>query len=147
MADRLPSDHDSVETVRARVERHGGSRRLAIPREAVPDDESLVRVVLDERIRFGRLNEGTEDDRWLVGVFDTTRGASDHGSGQDRLDPWLDENDRSIGSSVEVDVIEPGRRYGLRVPGARTVYTGVERPDAGLDAIARRLADGADTGE
>lgn len=141
MADRIPSDHPSIETVRARIERHGGSCRLAIPRAIIPDETSVVRVVLDGRIRFARLGEGTADDRWLIGVYDTTRAATEPDNGSDRLEPWLEKIDRAIGASIEIDVIEPGYRYGIREPGTRAVYDAVERTTGSLDAIARNLDD------
>ena len=141
MADRLPSDHPSIETVRARVERHGGGKRLAVPEAVLPTDESVVRVVVDEDTRFARLGAGSTDARWIVGLYETSRAAADPSAGTNQLASWLDDHDRSVGSSVEFDVIEPDYCYGLREPGARTVYRGIKRSSTGLDAIARDLSD------
>lgn len=141
MADRLPSDHPSIETVRARVERHGGGIRLAVPGSVLPEDGAVPRVVLDERTRFGRLASGTGDNQWVVGLYDTTKGVTDPTVGQDRLEPWLSAHGRGVGTSVEVDVIEADRQYGIREPGTRTVYQDVKPRSRSLDAIARGLED------
>lgn len=141
MADRLPSDHPSIETVRARVERHGGGKRLAVPEAVLPANESVVRVVVDEETRFARLGAGRTDARWIVGLYETSRAAADPSAGTNQLESWLDEHERTVGSSVEVDVIEQDYCYGLREPGTRTVYRGIERSSTGLDAIASDLVD------
>lgn len=139
---RIPSDHASIESVRAQVVRHGGGRgRLEIPNGVLPDADGMMRVVIDEEIRFGSIvtNAGEEDD-WLTGVYDSPRLARS-GSGENALDQWLEDHDRSIGSSVHVDIITHGYAIGLRAPGDRELYPSVESPSSSLDAIARSLED------
>ena len=141
MTDRLPSDHPSIETVRVPVERHGGGLRLAVPTDVIPADETVVRIIVDERTRFASFTRMNGESQWLIGVYDTMKGASAPSTGTNRLVEWLTDRERGPGSSVEIDVIEPGFLYGLREPGTRTVYQGFERPSASLSAIARDLED------
>lgn len=141
MANRLPSDHASIETVRARIERHGGGYRLSVPRSVVPSDETVVRVVLEESVRFARLGRDGTEQRWITGVYGTSRGAREPDIGDDRLPAWLDRIGRDVGTSVELDVIESGERYGLREPGTRTVYAAPDSPADGLASIAADLTD------
>lgn len=142
MVDRLPSDHPSVESVRSRVARHGGARkRIEVPAEILPD-EDVIRVVINEETYFGSLHAGpSATERWITGVYESPRLARDPGDAEDYLEAWLDRHDRSPGSSVLVDVIEPEYAIGLRPPGERTVYEAVESPSDSLDAIARSLEE------
>ena len=139
MAQRVPSDHPTVETVRARVERHGGRHRLTVPSSVLPNEESVIQVVVDERTRFASVRPIGDEERWLTGLYDTHRSAEE--GGDDRLGRWLDENDRQAGSSVEFDIVAEGRTYGIRPPGETAIYRIADAPDAGLAAIARDLED------
>lgn len=141
MPDRLPSDHPTVETIRAHVERHGGGYRLVVPHDTFSTDDATVRIVLEDSIRFARIRNGNEQEQWITGIFASSRGATDPGSGTNRLNQWLEEQNRTTGSSVELDIIESGYYYGLREPGTRTVYTGLKRPSASLSSIAQSIED------
>ncbi len=140
--DRIPHDHPSLEHVRATVARHGGHRRrLEIPAGILPD-ESTIRVVLSESIRFGRISRqpGETADR-ITGVYDSAGAAKSGNPGTDRLQSWLDERDRHPGDSVHVDVITPNYAIGLRGPGESTVYPAIDPPTNSLDSIARSIED------
>lgn len=141
MPNRIPSDHSSIVTIRARVERHGGGRRLALPESTIAGEETTFRLILADRTCFARIDRSPDDAEWITGVYDSSRGADDPSQGTDRLGPWLEEHDRAPGASVELDVIEAGFLYGLRVPGTRTVYEAVGKPDDSLASIARNLED------
>jgi hypothetical protein len=141
MSDRLPSDHPSVTTLRASLARSGGTRRpcLRLPDEAREgvDAGAFVRLVLDGTDRHARV---AADDRGLLvrGAYDTKPAARAR-DGPNRLVEWADAHGRAPGDAVELDVLDAGFQYGLRVPGERVVYTTTDRPDASLSAIADRL--------
>ena len=149
MTDRISSDHPSITTVRATLERHGATDRprIAIPpthAEAVPAGE-VVRLVLDERTYHARVDRTFDGEgRQLTGAYDSPTYAREPGSGPNRLAAWVASADLTIGGSVLVDVIEPGFAYGLRKPGATAVYDAIEPPKDSLAAIARSIEEGAD---
>lgn len=138
--DRIASDNPAIETRRATVARYGGTRkRVEIPGD-VPTDE-VVRLVLDGTTYHARIEGGFADaDPYVAGASDTPEGARS-GDGSDRLQEWLDSADRSPGSTVLLDVIEPEFAYGLRKPGEEAVYDAVEKPSDSLASIARDLEE------
>ncbi|WP_135533986.1 MULTISPECIES: hypothetical protein [Halostella] len=146
MADRVPSDHDSVTTVRATLSTAGSTRRrrLELPADAAeefPADE-VVRLVVDGSEFHARIETAlTDETRILSGAYDAPRFARSPGDAPDRLGPWLDDVDVAVGDSVLVDVVEPGFKYGVREPGERVVYEATESPDDSLAAIAERVED------
>lgn len=146
MADRIPSDHDAVTTVRATVATAGSTRRrrVEIPSDAAdlfPADE-VVRLVVDGAEYHARIEAAlTGETRIFSGAYDSPRFARSPGDAPDRLGPWLDGVDVAIGDSVLVDVIEAGFKYGLREPGERVVYEATESPDDSLASIAEQLED------
>lgn len=134
--DRIPSDHPSIENVRVEVARYGGTRRrVELPPDILPSAHT-VRVVLDGAIKFGAISP---EEGWLTGVYESPRLAREPGDADNLLEPWLDANDRTVGSSVHVDVITPEYAIGLRAPGEREVYPTIEPPSSSLDRIARSL--------
>lgn len=143
MADRIASDHPSVTTVDATVERAGRTDcpKLVLPPEAAslfPDDE-VVRVVLDGTKR-ARLAYSFDDEPEIRGVYDTPDQARE-GRGDNRLPDWLDAQGLDFGRTVHVDVVEAEFEYGLRAPGEHRVYEATEAPDSGLADIARQVED------
>jgi hypothetical protein len=139
VTDRLPSDHPSVETVRATLARRGRTRsRLALP----ADDRfplTPTRLVLDGDTYHGRIESG-EDGVEINGAYDNARLARER-DGEDRLEAWRRNAEIDHGRSVLVDVVEAGFLYGVREPGERVVYDAVESPDEGLAAIVRKFDD------
>lgn len=137
MTDRVPSDHPTVETVRATLERRGRTRS----RLSLPDDDrfplDIVRLVLDGDTSHARI-ESNRAGPEINGAYDNARLARER-TGDDRLEEWRAESDIDYGRSVLVDVVEPGFLYGVREPGERAVYEAVESPDESLAAIARDL--------
>ncbi|WP_152040813.1 DUF7112 family protein [Salinigranum salinum] len=138
MPERVPSDHPSVATYRTSLERSGGTRRpcLRLPAAAAVD-EGIVRLVLDGDAFYAPV---TRDTTGLVvrGAYDNRRMARER-EGTNRLVEWADSVGRDPGDAVEFDEVDPGALYGLRVPGARAVYTAIETPRDSLSAIAERL--------
>jgi hypothetical protein len=140
VTDRLPSDHPSVETVRATLARRGRTRsRLALP----ADDRfprTSTRLVLDGDTYHTHIESSREAGVEINGAYDNTRLARER-AGEDRLEAWRAASNIDYGRSVLVDVVEAGFLYGVREPGERVVYDAVESPDEGLAAIARDLDD------
>lgn len=159
MPERLPSDHASVRTVRGRIERSGGMRRpcLRLPADIDVAPGDYVRVVLDGDQYHARVRDDS-DGVVIRGAYDNRRLARDPESdvrdaaaGESGADPqvatnrlveWFEGADLSYDSAVEVDEVVPGFLYGVRVPGARTVYAVPREPDDSLSSIAERLDDG-----
>lgn len=152
MTDRVPSDHASVRTIRASLARAGGTRRPCLRLPDAPEDADgadalsvesgdLVRLVLDGRTYHARVDG---DARGLVvrGAYDNRRAARER-SGPNRLVEWAASAGVEPGDAVEVDAVEPGHLYGVRVPGRRAVYEATSPPDDSLASIAERL-DGED---
>lgn len=142
MADRISSDHPSVQTVRATCTETPTGHSVDLPsedRDAFPVDE-VVRIVLEEDELFARIERSlTGDELSISGVYETPDGAREPGSGPDRLADWIDDHDVSTGGSILVDVIEPEFLYGLREPGATAYYDASEPPSDSLSDIATRL--------
>ena len=136
--DRIASDNPAIETRRATVARHGGTRkRVEIPGD-VPTGE-IVRLVLDGTTYHTRIEGGFADaDPHVAGAYETPEMARS-GDGTEHLQAWLDAADRSPGSTVLLDVIEPEFAYGLRAPGEEVVYDAIEKPRDSLASIARDL--------
>ena len=142
MPDSVPSDHDSVTSRRAKMVRSGGTRRpcLRLPDDVDVEAGDLIRLVLDGATRHARV-ESDATGRLVRGAFDNRRLARSGSEGPNRLVEWAQRHDRGPGSAVELDEVEAGFLYGLRVPGERAVYEATEKPDDSLSSIAERLAD------
>lgn len=144
MADRLPSDHPSIATVRATLTETTTGHRVSIPadeRDRFPADD-VVRVVLDGAERFARVERAlTGDDLSIDGAYDAPRLARNPGEGTDRLAAWIESADVRVGGSVLIDVVESDFLYGLRAPGERTVYEAKEPPNESLSSIAKDLEE------
>jgi hypothetical protein len=142
MTDRVPSDHASVRTVRGQLTRSGGTRRpcLRLPDELADslDAGDFVRLVLDGDATHARVSE---DANGLVvrGAYDDKSLAREPGDAPNRLVEWVEANDRPIDSAVEIDEVEAGYFYGVRVPGRRAVYSPSTPPKDSLSSIAERL--------
>jgi hypothetical protein len=143
VADRVPSDHPSVDSVRAELVRAGRTDRprVALLEKAAdrfPDGE-VVRLVVDGAERFTRVDGGDRGDRrQLRGAHETPADARDRHAGSDHLGDWQDAHDVRFGGAVLVDVVEDGYKYGLRAPGERAVYESGS-PDSSLADIAEDL--------
>lgn len=140
MPDRISSDSDSVGTLRAELARSGGTRRPALRLPDGIDCEAgdLVRLVLDRREYHARIDEDREG-LLIRGAYDNRRLARTDGDGANRLVEWAADRGRDPGESVDLDEIDPGYLYGVRVPGERAVYEVTEKPDDSLAEIARDL--------
>jgi hypothetical protein len=141
MADRIPSDHSTVESYRAALSRVGRTSRprIELPPELDVTAGDLVRVSLGGTEYHARIESGPDGDPELRGAYDNQRLARTDGEGTNRLRAWVQAADVSIGRSVKIDVVTSGYKFGIRKPGERVVYTTRKPPDDGLGAIARDL--------
>ncbi|GAB3325401.1 hypothetical protein EI982_11040 [Haloplanus rallus] len=142
MPDRVASDGDAVTTYRAELARSGGTRRpcLRLPDDVAVDPGEFVRLVLDGDEYHARVDADASGPL-LRGAYDNRRLARSDREGTNRLVEWVRGTDLDVGRSVDVDEVTPGHRYGVRVPGRRTVYSVTRRPDDSLTAIAEDLRD------
>ncbi|MFC6863578.1 hypothetical protein ACFQGE_08890 [Halomicroarcula sp. GCM10025817] len=140
MADRVPSDHDAVETHRVPIARVGrtDSPQVVLPDAVALEDGSVVRVALDGTQYHAAVERDIDGDRVLSHVADNARLARER-EGENRLAEWVRDADVSLGGSAHFDVVTPGHEYGLRTPGTRVVYTTTERPNRSLSDIAESL--------
>ncbi|WP_410766340.1 hypothetical protein [Haloferax sp. DFSO60] len=140
MPEQLPSDHPSVQTFRAKLARSGGTRRpcLRVPDGVSATDGDFVRLHLDGTAYHARIST---DASGLVirGAYDNKRLARMPGDGENRLVEWCRDNDRGPGEAVELDELDGGYHFGLRVPGVRTVYRITKRPNDSLANIAEKF--------
>ena len=143
MTERVPSDHPSVSSHRARLVRSGGTRRpcLRLPEDAALGAGDTVRLILDGDEYHARVATDAGTDPVVRGAYDNRRLARE-GGGTNRLVAWAEDNDCATGDAVALDEIEPGDLYGLRVPGERVVYEATKGPDDSLADIASKLDDG-----
>lgn len=140
MPDRVPSDHATVSTFRARVARSGGTRRPCL---RLPDEVDLaggddVRLVLD-RDEFHARVQADASGLLVRGAYDLRSEVSDPAGAENRLVEWLRDVGRGPDSAVEFDEVVPGDVYGVRVPGKRAVYSVSESPGGSLQDIAENL--------
>jgi hypothetical protein len=139
VAERVPSDHPSVTTHRAKLERSGGTRRpcLRLPDGVSLAEGDIVRLVLGGDERHAVV---TADTRGLVvrSAHDNRRMARER-DGENRLVEWADAVGKGPGDAVEVDEVVPGTLYGVRAPGTRAVYSATEPPRDSLSSIAESL--------
>jgi hypothetical protein len=140
MSDRVPSDHASVTTYRAEIERSGGTRRpsLRLPDDVALADGDIVRLVLDGAQYHARV-DADASGLLVRGAADNRRLARTPGEGTNRLVEWVEATGRGPGSAVDVDEVEAGFLYGVRVPGTRVVYEATESPDDSLADIAEKF--------
>lgn len=150
MTERVPSDHPSVSTVRARIERRGATTTPRVGIDAadadcLPDGD-VVRVVLSGTTAHARPRRTAEGRAVIDGAFETPALARDPGSAADRLVEWIEATDLALGRTVLLDVVVADFLYGLRVPGETAVYDAHEPPSSSLADIAARVDGGGSDG-
>jgi len=140
VADRVPSDHETVETHRVPVESVGRTDRprVVLPDELALDDGDTVRLALDGDQYHAVVETNLDGEPILSHVADNRRLARER-DGTNRLTEWIADSDVSLGGSAHLDVITDGAEYGLRTPGKRIVYTATDGPDSSLSDIAQNL--------
>jgi hypothetical protein len=140
VTERLPSDHDAVDSHRVHLERVGRTNRLRVP---LPDDLAhepgdLVRLSFEGTVAHARVEE-TLDGRPVLDRAADNRRLVRRGEGENRLREWTEATERSVGDPVVVDVLTAGYAYGIRRPGERIVYGAPDPPADSLSRIAEDL--------
>ncbi|PSP82533.1 hypothetical protein BRC96_09930 [Halobacteriales archaeon QS_6_64_34] len=140
MSERVPSDHDAVDTHRVPVEAIGrtGRPRVVLPDEIDLQDGDIVTLALDGDGYEARVETSLDGDRTVTHVADNRRLARER-DGENRLTEWVAGADVAVGGSAHLDVVTEGHQYGLRTPGKRVVYTATDAPDSSLSDIASDL--------
>lgn len=140
MADRVASDHDTVETHRLSVDTVGRTSRYRIELPAGLDVAAgdVIRLDFGGQQSQAQVTESLDGTLELRGAYANARLARED-EGEDRLGPWLEEAGLDAGRSVLLDVLVDGSQYGLREPGSRTVYTVATPPSDSLSSIAEDL--------
>lgn len=143
MTDRISSEHSNIPTVRGRLVRHAGRRlRLELPDDPeIVQDAAYLTAILDGQSHVARLH-AIDGVNAIVGLFYTQAAASAGDMGADRLQEWVARHKLRPPDSVAIDVIEPGERVGIRLPGDRATYRVTPQPDPTLASIAERFTDG-----
>ncbi len=143
MPDRISSTHPSIETYRGTLKRAGSTRRPIVRvNEQDPTifpPETIVRVEVDEQEYHAEIQRKI-DTIEFNGLFDSPRFARNANNDRNQLPDWVNQHDSlDIGRELLVDVLEPGFKYGFRIPGRNTTYRALSRPDSDLHAIAQQL--------
>ncbi len=145
MVERVSSENESVETVRATLASVGATGR---PRVSVPEDvadrfpaDELVTLVLGGKTYHARIDVALNDSLEIRGAYDNRRMARE-ADGGNRLVEWADRQGLDVGRSVLLDTVVEGERYGVRKPGETCVYEVPETTgSASLDSIAQSLEE------
>jgi hypothetical protein len=140
VADRLPSDHDAVESRRGELTQVGRTDRpqVELPRDLSVAPGEMIRVALDGTGYSTEVAETLAGTPVIRHVADNDRLARER-AGTNQLAEWVRTADVTIGNAVTVDVVTEGYMYGIRTPGQRAVYTATEQPDSSLADIAAEL--------
>jgi len=140
MSDRVPSDHDAVDTHRVPIEALGRTGRpsVVLPDELDLRDGDIVTLTLGGDDYEARVETSLEGDTVVRHAADNRRLARER-DGENRLVEWVEDAAVSVGGSAHLDVVTAGHQYGLRTPGKRVVYTATEAPDSSLSDIASDL--------
>ncbi|MFC6756951.1 MULTISPECIES: DUF7112 family protein [Haloarcula] len=140
MSERVPSDHDAVDTHRVAIEAVGrtGRPRVVLPDAVGLEDGDVVTLALDGDDYEARVETSLDGDLVVTHVTDNRRLARER-DGENRLAEWVADATVSVGGSAHFDVVTECHQYGLRTPGKRVVYTATEAPDSSLSDIASDL--------
>ena len=140
MSERVPSDHDAVDTHRVPIEAVGrtGRPRVVLPDDIALRDGDIITLALDGDDYEARVETSLDGDRTVTHVTDNRRLARER-DGENRLAEWVAEAGVSVDGSAHLDVVTEGHQYGLRTPGKRVVYTATDAPDSSLSDIASDL--------
>jgi len=140
VTDRIPSDHDAVESHRAHLDGIGRTRRLQLPLPSALSCsvDDVVSVSFDGGVHYAQITRTLDGDPAIRGAF-PDRQLARTGDADNEFRAWLQAVGLSPGDPIVVDVLTDGHDYGLRLPGDRVVYEPPGEPDSSLAAIARGL--------
>lgn len=144
MPERVPSDHETVETSRVHLAQIGRTRRLQVE---LPDTiecavDDLVSLSLEADTCHAQVTASLDGTPTIRGAFPTRQLARSDDVESDKLSPYLDAHGLEAGDPLALDVLRNGYAYGLRRPGERVVYEPPEPPNSTLADIARETERG-----
>jgi hypothetical protein len=137
VTDRIPSDHDTVDSRRVHLETVGRTRRLqlSLPSELECTHGDVIFLSLEGDGNHSQVTTGLDGDRTIQGAF-PTRQLAQTNDAENALQQWMDDSGLAAGDALVIDVLRAGYAYGLRRPGERVVYSPPEPPDSSLADIA-----------
>lgn len=142
MPDRITHEHPTIDTIRGRVARHGGSRRrIDLPEgaDASVGGHGSIRCVVEERDHFAQIDYHG-DHLAIIGLYTSLDQAEAGSPAGSKLTDWLTSIGCNSGSSIAIDIIDAGERIGLRRYGSRGVYTVESQPSDTLRDLADRYS-------
>jgi hypothetical protein len=141
VTDRVPSDHDSVQSHRTTVAQVGrtGRPRIPLPEGVEAAVGDVLEVSLEGETYHAQVREALDGECDLRGAFPNARLARAEREGENALRAWLDEAGVAVGDPLLIDVVTPGYNYGLRRPGERVIYAATDPPASSLADIARDI--------
>lgn len=143
MPDRISHSHPTIETHRGTITRAGSTRRPVVSVPTGNDEtfppETIVRVEVAEQEYHSRLHTRGENTEFN-GVFESPRFARNPSEQRNSLPTWIKQhNELAIGREILIDIIDPGFKYGFRIPGHDATYTVTSPPKRSLHDIAQQL--------
>lgn len=145
MTERIPSDHDTVESHRVRLAAVGRTGRPEVELPADLDDDlaadDVVRLFVGGDEYHARVERALDGHFVVRGAYENARLARTEGAdgAVDGLAAWRDDRGLEPGDQLLLDEITPGFAYGLRTPGERVVYPDRQEPAGDLADIASDL--------
>jgi hypothetical protein len=145
VTERIPSDHETVESHRVRLAAVGRTGRPEVELPAEVDDdlaaEDVVRLFVGGDEYHARVERALDDSLVVRGAYPNARLARTDGAegASDALAAWRDDRGLEPGDQLLLDAITPGFAYGLRTPGQRVVYPDRQEPAGALGDIASDL--------
>ncbi len=140
MTDRIPSDHQTIESHRVHLSTVGRTRRYQL---SLPDGldcaiGDVAVLSLEGETVYAEVTAGLDGEATVQSAA-RTRGAAGTQDSENELHSWLDSHEIEKGDALVLDVLRTGYAYGLRRPGERVVYSPPDAPDSSLASIAKDL--------
>jgi hypothetical protein len=140
VTERVPSDHDTVESHRVHLSTVGrtGRFQLSLPAELSCETGDVVSLSLAGDQAYAEVETTLDGEPAVRGAF-ADRNLARSRNGANEFDDWLQDAGAAAGDPLVLDVLTPEYAYGLRLPGDRVVYVAPEKPESSLQSIAQNL--------
>jgi len=144
VTERVPSDHDTVETHRVHLAQVGRTRRLQVelPETLECPIDDVISLSLEADAYHAQVTASLDGPPTVRRAFPTRQLARSPDAESDKLSPYLDAHGLDAGDPLALDVLRTGYAYGLRRPGERVVYAPPDPPNSTLVDIARDVERG-----
>ena len=142
MPDRIPADHDAIESYRVHLETVGGTNRLQlpIPRSVESQSGDTCYLSLSGRPTYALIDDALTGEPVIRGSYSNRRIARER-DGENLFRTWLGDRNLSSGNPVVFDVLSNGFSYGVRVPGEQVIYEPPRDRNTSLADIAKSLEE------